>query len=308
MMMLKLSSKEVADYVELINSYLDRNPCLDVSDFDDIIRLLSSLDGTKDSVEVPEHLRDYIENIRELLESPEDYASKGHHHVFVEKVSQRKKAKVEELSALSREERMHLIAQSRLDEMERHLGQIELQRKQLPQEFLELPCPDLIGQLTSDQLATLDYYPRKLLENANICRLVGCGKLSLDRLLHAKPFDAKFLLDNALVNLLISGLIDECQFYSFDYRQRSILTEDNFIFELMRSGAITFEKAISSESSVLNSTIIACCIKLNIITIDEALELTPLMVCYLKDNQDKVINREMTVSEAINQRPIFRYI
>ncbi len=308
-MMLKLSSKEVADYVELINSYLDRNPCLDITDFDDIIRLLSSLDGTKDSVEVPTHLRDYIENIRELLESPEDYASKGHHHVFVEKVSQRKKAKVEELSALSREERMHLIAQSRLDEMERHLGQIELQRKQLPQEFLELPCPDLIGQLTSDQLAALDYYyPRELLENANICRLVGCGKLSLNRLLRAKPFDADFLLDNSMLNLLISGFIDEDLFYSLNYSQRYTLTQHTFIYELMRSGALTLETVISCESGVLNSTIIACCIKLNIITIDEALKIPITRLSKLERNQDKILNREMTVSEALNQGPIFRYI
>ncbi len=310
-MMLKLSSKEVADYVELINSYLDKNPCIDITDFDDIIRMLSSVDATDDSVEVPEHLRDYIENIRELLESPEDYASKGHHHVFVEKVTQRKKAKVEELSAMSREERMHLIAQTRLDEMERHLGQVEMQRKQLPREFLELPSPNLFDQLSADQLAALDHNQREILANANISRLVACGKLSLDKLLHDKPFIFQFLLENSMLNLFISGVVNEELYYSLTYCQQAALAEYNFTYELMRSGAMTLERVISlngGERIVLNSNIIACCIKLNLITIDEALKIPLTRLSNLEENRDKILNRVMTISEALNQGPIFRYI
>lgn len=310
-MMLKLSTKEVADYVELINSYLDKTPCLDVADFDTLISLLSSPTDDNNTVEVPEHLRDYIENIRELIQTPEDYASNGHHHVFIDKVRQRKKAKVDELSAMSREERMHLIAQSMVDEMERHLDQIELQRKQLPREFLELPCPDLLEQLSAEQLAAIDIYTRELLENANLRRLVYCGKLSLDKLLKAKLYEGKFLLDNAMLNLMISGIINEDLFYSLDYIQRSTLAEDHFIFELMRSGSIKFDKVISldtCETSVLSTPIIACCIKLNILTIDEALQIPITRLGRLERNQDKILNREMSISEALNQEPIFRYL
>lgn len=272
------------------------------NDFDVIITLLSSLEKESVPQAIPEHLQPYIADLRYLLKNPEIYSQQEDHQLFVETFRARKRAKISELSAMQPQDRSQLIAQSRLGELNSHKRQFEFKRKQLPQKFLSLPCPDLLNQLTPEQTADLTPPHRVLLENSNICRLVGCGKLSLDKLLTAEEIDMHFIVNTAMQNLLISEIIDEATFYKLNYAQRVLLTTDTFVFELICTGSLKLDRALTLnflEISAIETPIVGYCINNNLISLDQAFELEPQDVLRLSEHQNEIINREMTVTEII---------
>jgi hypothetical protein len=267
-----------------------------------IIDLLAKLNRADESFAVPKHLEDYISDIRWLFINPDTYAP-TQEKIFIDILHQRIAAKIIELSGMSNQQRRDLITRSILRSVEVHSAQIDLQRRQFPLEFLSLPCPDLIAELTEPQLAALEMHQRELLENSSIRRLVGCRKLSLKKLISADEVAADSFGDSRLLNLFYLDILDETMFYQLDYSQRQSLTSDSAIYELIKDKTLPLEDAVKLnyfQRALLAKPIIAYCLKKGFISLDTVLNLECDQAFAIEDYQEQIIHREKDVSELIH--------
>lgn len=104
-------SKLQADYVELVNEYLDRIPIQSMDDFSTVGLGLQSILSQRDNPTLPAHVAARIYSITEIVHHPEMYVQDpAYYATFRQLVLVRVAAKIHELNALSQREKERYIA------------------------------------------------------------------------------------------------------------------------------------------------------------------------------------------------------